>query len=55
MLVVLGTPFAGDIYGQALSMVTHAFSPHETPALSTLAVLLITAGLYVVFRQIRHS
>jgi len=55
MLVVLGTPFAGDIHGQVLSVATHLFSPHEAPAPLTLAVLLISAGLYLVFRQARHS
>lgn len=55
MLVVLGTPFAGDIYGKALSVVTHLLGPHEALAPLTLAVLLIGSGLYLVFRQARHS
>ncbi|HBL23972.1 MAG TPA: hypothetical protein DDZ40_07620 [Deltaproteobacteria bacterium] len=55
MLAVLGTTFAGDIYGHALSVITQLFSPHEAPAPLTLAVLLISTGLYFVFRQARHS
>ena len=55
MLAVLGTPFAGDIYGHVLSVVAQLLSPHEAPAPLTLVVLLIGAGLYFVFRQARHS
>ena len=55
MLGALGAPFAGDIYGQALSVVTHSISPHEAPTPLTLVVLLVSAGLYLVFRQTRHS
>ena len=50
-ILVLSTPFAGDICGQILS----AYASHEAPKNSTLVALAIPVGLYLVFQKRRHS
>jgi hypothetical protein len=50
LFVVLSTPFAVDIADQVLSATASALGLHKTPALPTLALLIIPA-LYLAFRQ----
>lgn len=52
--VLMSTQFAVDIADQVLSAVANALGLHEAPTLSALAVLVIP-GLYLTFRQRRHS
>ncbi len=52
--VLMSTQFALDIADQTLSAVAHVLGLHEAPALSALALLVIP-GLYLAFRQRRHS
>ena len=52
--VLMSTQFALDIADQVLSAVANALGLHEAPTLSALALLVIP-GLYLAFRQRRHS
>ena len=52
--VLMSTQFAVDSADQVLSAVANALGPHEAPALSALAVLVIP-GLYLASRQRRHA
>ncbi|HME43899.1 MAG TPA: hypothetical protein VKF36_12485 [Syntrophorhabdales bacterium] len=52
--LLMSTQFAFDIANQALSVVANALGLHEAPRLSALPVLVIP-GLYLAFRQRRHS
>jgi hypothetical protein len=52
--VLMSTQFAVDSADQALSAVGNALGLREAPTLSALAVLVIP-GLYLAFRQRRHS
>jgi hypothetical protein len=52
--VLMSTQFAVDIADQVLSAVANALGLYEAPTLSALAVLVIP-GLYLAFRQRRHS
>lgn len=54
IFVVLITPFAVDIADQVLSVIANALNLHEAPTPSALAILVIP-GLYLAFRQKRHS
>jgi len=53
IFVVLGTPFAGDIFGRLLSALAHTFGLHEAPESAILVVLLIPAA-YLACRQGQH-
>ena len=56
VLFVLCTPFAVDIADRILSAVANALSLREAPALSALAILVISGlYLYLAFGQRRHS
>ena len=54
LVIMLSTPFVVDIADRALSAVTNTLSLHEAPTPIALVVLIIP-GLYLAFRQKRHS
>jgi hypothetical protein len=54
LAIMLSTPFVIDIADRALLAATNTLSLHEAPTPTALVVLVIP-GLYLVFRQRRHS
>jgi hypothetical protein len=54
LAIMLSTPFVFDIADRALLAVANTLSLHEAPTPTALAVLVIP-GLYLAFRQRRHS
>ena len=54
LVVMLSTPFVVGIADRALSAVANTLSLHEAPTPISLVVLIIP-GLYLAFRQKRHS
>jgi hypothetical protein len=53
LFVVLSTPFAVDSADWVLSTIASVLGLHKSPALPTLALLIIP-GLYLAFRQTRR-